>query len=836
MQLERLVVLFITAILVFTVQITSPLAVRAAALTVNPATDIVEWKRGTDKGDSSGTTWNVCEGPNGQKALQINYFFRNTDPKADGARDWFYLAGPIALDVSPYSWMSVWVKGSGMKKSGSGQYFLFVQFIDGSGKTWKMGAFSVADTKWRKYECSLDAPAGIDPVVCEGAADLDFNRKDVKSIKIYLHEAGAGGETVGSGSIAVGPITLSNDDRVRLLDDNLACLSECSGALGLPSKPAVARLSSQWKSGLDLGTAEGRARSLKNKVLREAASALTGLPQKSVRYCVGTEKPINKLTPDPYRFTGSVSGSIRLSAAGHEYESGKLVFLPLGQKVKGIRVSVAGDLVSGKGDRIPSSAVEVRLGSFVNCTPTAWVYYDYVGEIEDPLLKNAPFDLAPGRVQPVWVTVHVPAGTPKERYAGQVRISAEDAHPWKINLEVDVKGFDLPVESHVVRHFYYWGGNTARWYGYPIPPKQWGSEIPEEILRRHLALLLSYRINPGNIFSNCINADFKAKKLMWPLKARDGKIDFTKFDEMLTFCEKRGLSGLILGDFSRWALSTNKSWLWLTERGYPGQLVAHLKKIGWFERSCVKLVDEPGAQFHWMVEDQAKTIHAVDPDLKTLVAGPSVRPGLGKYVDIALPPTPFLTPEDAAMLRGEGVEVGWYVCCIPFHHPEVNYFINYPGLDPRILEWMNWKFGIKQTLYWGVNVWHGQREVDSNVKPPGEPRWPDIPWNPHSYADYNGDGNLTYPWPDGDLLASVRLELIRDGAEDYEYFYILDDLAKQIRAKGLSGRFVKKAQTALRLDPIVTDPRNYETDPMKLMAYRDHVGSLIEQGRKILRK
>ena len=800
-------------------------SVWCSTLVVDPSKDTAGWKlqkfsEYSDTGDTSGTTatWNTCEGPNKSNALQIKYNFETKGRSTSSTRYQIALTRPVDLDLSQYSWFSIWIKGCGY------QYFLFVDFIDGSGRQWRMGSFSVADKTWRKYECTFNAPSRTE-------SDPGFNRSDIKSIRIYLDEAGGlDWLKAWSGNIAIGDITLSNDGRVRLVDDNLACLTKWAKTLKLPSKSAVTALSKKWKSTADLQAAEVQTLTLKNQLLQEAAFKLSGLSQDAVKYCVGIEKPINKLTPDPYRFLGDLGSEMHLSAAGREYESGKLALISLGQQVNGVKVKIAGNLSGPDNNIIPASMVDVRLGSFVNCTATTWAYYDYIGEMEDPLLKNAAFDLLPGRVQPVWVTVNVPAGTPKGSYCGEIQITTANAHPWKVRLVVDVKGFTLSVEHHVARHFYYWPGNICKWYDYPGGINAWfGPEgVPEDIMKRHLAMLLSYRIDPIGPFMKSVNVWGSSPEPAWPLKVVDGQLNFDKFDEILNFCEKRGLSSLIIGDLTAQPLSTAPHWP--VAKNYLSQLLAHLKKIGWFERTIVKLVDEPGLKHHSIVEDQADCLHSVDPRLKTLVCAPDTKPGLGKYVNIWLPRIPDLTPEDTVMMRKEGAEIGWYVCCIPFHHPEVNYWVNYPGLDQRILEWMHWKIGIKHNLLWGVNVW------DGNYKTTGEIKWPEIPWNTHSYADYNEDGNLTYPSSDGDLLASVRLELIRDGAEDYEYLYMLDDITKQIQSRKLSGSFVSKARKALRIDSIVTDPRNYNTDPSALMRYRDRLGSLIEKGLEILRQ
>jgi hypothetical protein len=88
-------------------------------------------------------------------------------------------------------------------------------------------------------------------------------------------------------------------------------------------------------------------------------------------------------------------------------------------------------------------------------------------------------------------------------------------------------------------------------------------------------------------------------------------------------------------------------------------------------------------------------------------------------------------------------------------------------MEPRLREWATFQSAEPISLHWAVNYWH--------QNPPGTDV--DFPvateWNAASFNDFYGDGQLVYPSPDGGLLASIRLEAIRDGIEDAEYFALL---------------------------------------------------------------
>ncbi|MGI8992313.1 MAG: DUF4091 domain-containing protein, partial [Bryobacteraceae bacterium] len=59
------------------------------------------------------------------------------------------------------------------------------------------------------------------------------------------------------------------------------------------------------------------------------------------------------------------------------------------------------------------------------------------------VLTAAPFDVAPGENQAIWVDVHVPPGSPSGSYTGRFTISSEQGHS-SVQLTLHVWGFTLP--------------------------------------------------------------------------------------------------------------------------------------------------------------------------------------------------------------------------------------------------------------------------------------------------------------------------------------------------------------------------------------------------------
>ncbi len=160
--------------------------------------------------------------------------------------------------------------------------------------------------------------------------------------------------------------------------------------------------------------------------------------------------------------------------------------------------------------------------------------------------------------------------------------------------------------------------------------------------------------------------------------------------------------------------------------------------------------------------------------------------------------------------RKNGDKVWWYVCWEP-GEPYANLFVDMAGINHRILFWQQKKYDVDGFLYWQVNHW-------GSVNDP----WTDmstVKWiNDFVY----GDGSLLYNGNkvgiDGPV-ASLRLEAVRDGIEDFE-------LLTMAEAK-LGEKAVDKI-----ISKCVTSVSKYTKDGDKLVKYRIQLGNELEKAMK----
>jgi hypothetical protein len=144
----------------------------------------------------------------------------------------------------------------------------------------------------------------------------------------------------------------------------------------------------------------------------------------------------------------------------------------------------------------------------------------------------------------------------------------------------------------------------------------------------------------------------------------------------------------------------------------------------------------------------------------------------------------------------------------------------------RAFFWQLSRLGLDGCCLYGVNVWG-----------PEPMTWTDDGLIQHkTYVGYAaGDGVLYWPGPDG-MLESVRLQLVRDGIEDWIVLSMLEQQVAQALERGDSDTpWVKQASIALRLrDALVgddlltgTEVFEHQRDPRVFEQIRTAVGDAL---------
>jgi hypothetical protein len=286
---------------------------------------------------------------------------------------------------------------------------------------------------------------------------------------------------------------------------------------------------------------------------------------------------------------------------------------------------------------------------------------------------------------------------------------------------------------------------------------------------------------------------------------------------------------------------------------YLSQIERHLRERGWLRKAFTYWFDEPDRKDYEFVIAGMDRIKAAAPGIRRMLTE-QPEPELQGHVEIWCGLTPEWTPEKVRQRREAGEEVWWYICCGP-KAPHLGEFIDHPGTELRLWPWQSWQYGVEGILIWETLYW-----TSTSAFPP--PRLQD-PWqDPMSYVsgyDFgpghigywgNGDGRFLYP-PRRDPntatepcldapINSIRWENLRDGMEDYEYFWLLEQEVKRVeplnreKLNGDRAQLVREARRLLTVpEEISKDLTHFTTDPRPLLDRRDRVARMIEKLQKV---
>jgi len=586
-------------------------------------------------------------------------------------------------------------------------------------------------------------------------------------------------------------------------------------------------------------------------------SKLKSLPDGD--YWVAAETALKKVFRE--KSTAEIKGKrnlVAISAARNEYESFQVVVgAPDEKSLKDIEVEVSDVVHAKRGFVIPKDDIKTYLVGYVETK-----HVEHARWWPDPLLPMEPFDVAEAHVQPVWVTIHVPKEAPAGEYAGMVRIKPSNAPERKMAVRLRVWDFDLPDRSRLSTVF---GFSTldsmSRFYDfYP------GTEREQsQMVLKYLEFLADHRINA--LFYGYITV--RDPRCISIRKDSDGhfRYDFSRVDPYLKFLVEKGMRFNIFAPVF-WHNAENMflmnpllaPFAHLGSRAFESpefdqvvaellmSYVAHLKEKGWLEHAFAYVWDEPPASRYGHVQKICDLVKKVAPELKRLTVANYTPERLEGYSDIWCPnlggeagETEGIYEQKRAFYERRqraGDEVWWYIACQP--HPYPNFFLDYPALDCRIPFWMTWRYGLDGLAYWCVNAWaHGRNFRDS-----ANERWPEADWDPSwtcgatcEVAPCQGNGQLIYPGPEGPV-SSLRLEVIRDGIEDYELLRLLEERTAAVAEQPVS----KERDTLLhRSDRLLMAARraawttqDYERDPSRLLSLRDSIGKHIESLTRVL--
>ena len=481
--------------------------------------------------------------------------------------------------------------------------------------------------------------------------------------------------------------------------------------------------------------------------------------------------------------------AIGIKTAANETECAQLVLTPR-RALSGVRVAVA-DLPAQGQDVLPAAAVEVLKVTYVNvriptdatCATGFW---------PDPIeLQTAEgCRVAADESQAFWVRVKPPKGTKPGLYRGTLELRAEGCAAQRVPLEVEVFGFELPDVMTCETAFGCRTYNIDR----DCRPKTLADrrrtyDMYFRILAEHHITVYNpdpttpLRVkwkgleNPATAepvfnwaeWDAAVEKGFReyhANTLRIPVAGLGGGTYVQRYEPKLAgFTEGTPEYGILM-------------------KKYLVALEAHLREKGWLGKSYVYWFDEPSPQDYAFCTNGFAKLKRHAPGIRRMLTEEADK-ALLDSVNLWCPVTPNFHRGELEAARAKGDQFWWYVCCDP-KAPYATEFIDKPGTEMRVWLWQTWKENVTGILIWDTVYWSGGSTYRGVQQDCWEDTqcWCDQDRLPYPFHFGNGDGRFLYPprkvsdrtWKGPVLdrpVETYRLEMLRDGLEDYEYFAML---------------------------------------------------------------
>lgn len=495
--------------------------------------------------------------------------------------------------------------------------------------------------------------------------------------------------------------------------------------------------------------------------------------------------------------------SLHISAARGESEP--FMFVVRSKVAMSLVGPAITDLRNERGETIPGSAASIRRMAYIHVDSPSGaggsnqpLFEAKAGWHADVLTNDRTGFMRAERNLPFWITIAVPRTSTPGVYRGELALSfrtqdwiRKRISPVRMPVEIEVYPFELPSPSPL-RNVTVIGVNQlpAAW----LTPQHTRAmcdlatevrSVPDPILP---SPKLTYQ-EDGTLAVDATGWEATAAYCLDTLKA---PCLFVPVWPLWSHLNKTHgpLQGIyFMWHFphvakQRWPIASpvfiadEQAQIRAEFRKAFGSYLKHMNEIvrrhGWSGRVFVTSMDEPYTYHstgdarkldtpehnYRVVAEYCDLVHAVAPDLRTFATADPVQELVGKIEHWSL-----RTYRDLALTRDRAAK-GDVVTFVDNYRS----IIDFPLASSRTFGWLTWKLGASgwvnsQTLAAFERAWEGGVLA---YPIPNTPIW----W---------GAMMLFYPDPiHTRFLPSVRWEMLREGCDDYEYLWLLDQRLKQL--------------------------------------------------------
>jgi hypothetical protein len=559
----------------------------------------------------------------------------------------------------------------------------------------------------------------------------------------------------------------------------------------------------------------------------KARELRAGACELAVRHALvppGSDLPVDVLIVDSARkilphdtLAGvPIRRSVDLAAARDETESCQLAFRA---RQGGQRVSLDVPALTG-----PQGSLPIRwhrVGWVTTGKPKGYMSRA-TGRWPDVLLPPGTIEVPEGEFRTAWLGVDVPPDAKPGIYQGTVTVHCGD-DSIDVPISLRVRSFRLPRPGTLACPFGIYASALSRWY---FGTSDYAKHITPEQYAVWCEFLGRYRLTPKNVANEFLG------------KTPDGQgVDA----EALATTLKPFVETLYPpASFGMYRLPCPRSWQTGTTTDDPEVQMARIRakreaylKLGLPNTAYIYGIDEPSPEGYQFVRDVYERTRQAAPDFPIMqTLNHRIPKELVGTVDIWCPLSARY--DDGIDFYKERLAAGdrlWlYVCCGP-KPPYANFFIDQEGATHRALFWQTWQARATGLLYWCVIWWDGL------PNPTGEGKhfpatMPDYAHDLKTYKTFgvNGDGVLVWPGPDLTPWPSLRLEIVRDGIEDYEYLALLDRCIRAASVRqDIDGKLLEQARALLDVPPDISRTmKDYTHTVAPILHHRTQVADVIE--------
>ncbi len=566
-----------------------------------------------------------------------------------------------------------------------------------------------------------------------------------------------------------------------------------------------------------------------------------------------TTHSLDKVFPDSER-PPRACNDISLKVARNETEDAQVaVRIPRGVEIERASCTLT-PLAGPGGAEIPAGCLSAHWQWFIYVTHNPPANRDPATYLRkapaffpDAFLEEAEIRIRDEWTQPLWFSVRVPAEAEPGHYAGALSLSLQVRDGDRVDIEVpvavEVWPFALPKRFHLHHTEWFWPEAFVRTHGVKLWSEEhwaWIEKVARDMAAHKQDMILT-RFTPWG------GGETLQPSLVGMTRRGDGTFDFdfSLLDRWIETFKSAGVEWIEGGHvarriggwqsqigFKRFPVCEEDGSLIPTGRDAMSEeefepiveallkgVYAHLKGRGWHRQYVQHVADEPVPEnaASWcriagLVKEWLPEVPRIDAVMAEELAG---------YAELRVPQIQQIR-EPSTLQEPE--QLWSYVCLAP-QGVYPNRFLDYASIRNRVIFWLSWTLDLKGFLHWGYNAWRAWQgvPVPIEISP-----WMDATGGSIYCQDRNplpaGDPHIVYPGKET-ICSSIRWEVVRKGFEDYEYLWLLDDLARAA-PDGPAKQRAEDLLARVRTE-IAPDPATHTRDEALLLATRRQMGEAI---------